>query len=239
MFWNKKKKEKDESEEDLFEYTEENSEDNDEDTEIKTVKNDNDDDLDDEGKEDFDISEYFDETEEESSETVGRDSAPKVTVTVRVDSLSSLVEFISLRHPLNLQFMKKETGEVFELREAHLRIARVWGTVSMARECSAMEYAKIMLAIELLENPDDFYVLSALTENDLKKAMEDFCEEKYGEKSKKYANNSKKFAKLVESNGDEEEWKLFAKELTYKKTEDFCEENGITFSESNEEDTDE
>ena len=109
----------------------------------------------------------------------------------------------------------------------------------MSRECSAEEYARIMLAIELLENPDDFYVLPALTENDLRAAMADFCEEKYGAKSRKTAGSPKKFARLVEENGDKEEWKLFVKELLYKKTADFCEENGITFSETDEEETNE
>ncbi len=249
MFWNKKKK--DESEEDIYEYDGELSDDvedgiNDEESPTREDSDEfnaeKDEDLTEEDDEDFDgefnAEEYF-ENEEDADGKSAENEAATATVTVKVDSLNALAEFVSLRHPLNLQFMKKESPEVFELREAHLRIAKVWGSVSMSRECSAEEYAKIMLAIELLENPDDFYVLPALTENDLKEAMADFCEEKYGVKSKKAAGNPKKFARLVEENGDKEEWKLFAKEILYKKTADFCEENGITFSETYEEETNE
>ena len=243
MFWNKKKK-KDESEEDLPEYTEDITDEDDvsESDDVIDKTKDDDDSYDEDGKEDFDIEEYFEneETDEDSKEeTVESASSPAVTVTVKVSSLNSLAEFVSLRNPVNLQFMRKGTDEVFELREAHLRIAKVWGSVSMSRECSEAEYAKIMLAIELLENPDDFYVLPALTETDLKSAMEKFCEEKYSEKNRRAATNPKKFARLIEENGDKEEWKLFLRELLYKKTEDFCNENGIGFSESDEEGNDE
>ncbi len=251
MFWNKKKKEKSETEEDIYEYdgvlTDEEDGEN-------GVNNGSAKDLNggDGGAEkyggfseeetdgEFNAEEYFVNSEDGGITDQGvEDEAPTATVTVKVDSLNALAEFVSLRHPLNLQFMKKESSEVFELREAHLRIAKVWGSVSMSRECSAEEYAKIMLAIELLENPDDFYVLPALTESDIKEAMADFCEEKYGVKSRKAAGSPKKFARLVEENGDKEEWKLFAKELLYKKTSDFCEENGIDFSLSNDEETNE
>lgn len=236
MFWNKKKKEDELCEEDLPEFTEEADENDGSDADITEASDNNstDEDVLDENGEDFDPEEYFGE-DGISSEDDGTD----VTVTVKAVSLNGLAEFVSMRHTLNLQFMKKDTLEVFELRESHLRIARVWGTVSMSRECSKAEYAKIMLAVELLKSPDDFYVLPALTESDLKKAIGDFCEEKYPEKSKKYSGNPKKFAKIVEVNGDEEEWKLFVKELLYKKTEDFCNENGIIFPETDGESEDE
>lgn len=251
MFWNKKKKDKTEIEEDIYEFEGELSDDDDGFSDVDSIEREesesdkeNDAELiddEDEGFDsEFDAEEYFkNEEESENSEESNESDAAAVTVTSKVDSLNALAEFVSLRRPLSMQFMKKESPEVFELREAHFRIAKVWGTVSMSRECSAEEYARIMLAIELLENPDAFYVLPALTENDLKDAMADFCEEKYGAKSRKAAGNPKKFARLVEENGDKEEWKLFAKDLLYKKTADFCEENGITFSETDEEETNE
>lgn len=253
MFWNKKKKEKDETEEDIYEYEGELSDEGDELNDVENGKEalercsaekDKEDGSIAEDEEegfdaDFDAEEYFENEKDGDVAAEAVEEEAAVTVTVKVDSLNALAEFVSLRRPLCMQFMKKESPEVFELREAHLRIAKVWGTVSMSRECSAEEYARIMLAIELLENPDDFYVLPALTENDLREAMADFCEEKYGAKSRKTAGSPKKFARLVEENGDKEEWKLFAKELLYKKTADFCEENGITFSETDEEETNE
>ncbi len=254
MFWNKKKKEKSETEEDIYEYEGVLSDDDGDETDINKEKTDNegedngefdaekDGDFTDEEEADgeFNAEEYFKNGEESDvADEGGEDEALAATVTVKVDSLNALAEFVALRHPINLQFMKKESPEVFELREAHLRIARVWGTVSMSRECTAEEYAKIMLAIELLESPDDFYVLPALTESDIKEAMADFCEEKYGVGGRKAAGNPKKFARLVEENGDKEEWKLYVKELLYKKTADFCEENGITFSLADEEETNE
>ena len=58
-------------------------------------------------------------------------------------------------------------------------------------------------------------------------------------KGRKNGANPKKFARVVEENGDKEEWKLYVKELLYKKTEDFCEENGITFAGAEEEEINE
>ena len=246
MFWNKKKKDNNESEEDIYEYEGDLS-DGDDDTETDKEAYGSDKDvnayLDEEdgydasyNGEDLDVT---DDVEGEDGTDDEGDEDLAATVTVKVDSLNALAEFVALRRPLNLQFMKKGTDEVFELREAHFRIAKVWGTVSMSRECSAEEYAKIALATELLETPENFHVLPALTESDLKEAMADFCEEKYGVKSKKIAGSPKKFARTVEENGDKEEWKLFVKELLYKKTADFCEENGIIFSSPEEEETNE
>lgn len=251
MFWNKKKK--NESEEDLYDLADVNDEDDvteDEESEGYGVAESESDEKDayaeelEEGEEDGDFEEEndFEETEETldgHSDSDGQEDTSGITVSARVSSLNSLAEFVSLRHGLNLQFMRKDSDEVFELRESHFRLARVWGSVSMYRQCSAEEYAKITLAMELLENPEGFYVLPALTDSDIKAAMMEFCEEKYGEKSKKYARNPKKFAKMVDDNGDNEEWKLFLKERLYKKTEDFCMENGITFSDEDGEESDE
>lgn len=235
MFWNKKKNS--ESDEASYEESDALSEEDKEEAEAESEPKAESEygEPEENGAEDGFTPEEFleDDTDETDSEN------ENASVTVKATSLNALAEFISLRHPLNLQFMRRGTNEVFELRESHLRIARVWGSVSMSRECSKTEYAKIMLAVELIESPDEFYVLPALTENDLKKAAVDFCEEKYTEKSKKHTGNLKKFAKIVEANGDIEEWKLFVRELLYKKTEDFCDENGIIFPESGEENTDE
>lgn len=234
MFWNKKKNSG--SDEDLYEELDALSEEDEEEAESEPEAESEYLEPDENGAEDGPYPEELSEADETDEPDLDNEEA---SVTVKATSLNALAEFVSLRHPLNLQFMRKGTNEVFELRESHLRIARVWGSVSMSRECSKTEYAKIMLAVELIESPDGFYVLPALTENDLKKAAADFCEEKYTEKSKKQTGNLKKFAKIVEANGDVEEWKLFVRELLYKKTEDFCEENGISFPESGEENADE
>ena len=146
MFWNKKKK--DESEEDLYDLVEE-SDDLEEDETLESEDENADADL--EAYEEADYSEDLaEDTEEgdendlggeeseealdEQSEEV-QDGTEGVTVSARVGSLNSLAEFISLRHPLNLQFMRKDSDEVFELRESHFRLARVFGSVSMYREC--------------------------------------------------------------------------------------------------------
>ena len=244
MFWNKKKKEDSEEEQDLYDVCDdEESDDARDDTceEDETLIEDIED-TDAEDNEEFDPEEYFKDEggeTEENKDGAETDGGAGITVTARVGSLNSLVEFISLRHPVNLQFMKKETNEVFELRESHFRLARAWGSVSMYRECSAEEYAKIALATELLENPESFYVLPDLTEGDIKTAMLDFCQEKYDQKSKKYAQSLKKFSRFIESNGDKEEWKLFLREVLYKKTEDYCIENEIVFDEEDGEEEDE
>ena len=244
MFWNKKKKDSEETEQDIYEYEGELSDGEDEDAveESNETEDEAPKDAYYEDDEDYDESYNGEDLEEisEEGETGEEDTeALTATVTVKVDSLNSLSEFISERRPFELQFMRKGSDEVFSLREAHFRIAKVWGTVSMSRECSADEYARIALATELLDKADDFYVLPALTESDLKDAMADFCEEKYGAKGRKNASNPKKFARVVEENGDKEEWKIYVKEFLYKKTEDFCEENGITFSGAEEEEINE
>ncbi len=243
MFWNKKKRNENESEEDLLEYNESEDVKDELNSEEEQTSDEQNFDSEDEKDEESDLQNYFEDEDFANSEDGYfeeqelEDNVPSVAVTAKINSLNSLAEFIFLRNPVNLQFMRKGTNEVFELREYHLRVAKVWGSVSMSRECAPSEYAKIMLAIELLEKPDDFFVLPALTESDIKNGMQEFCQEKYGEKSKKYAGNIKKFAKFVESNGDKDEWKLFIKEILYKKTEDFCKENEIIFEKS--EDSDE
>ena len=207
MFWNRKKKNKNEEEE-KDELIEEVSESEDEEEE-----------LDDE--EEFDGEELAEEEEEEIPD-----------VTVKVNSFDDLLDFVSERKGTELQFMNKETQDVFEIREAHIRMASVWGSISMHRECSPVEYARVMLAMELTENPDGFYVLPALTETEMKKAVTEFCEERYNENGKKYASAPAKFIKLVEDNGDEAEWKAWVKSALYDKLTAFCEEKGIVLGEN-------
>ena len=135
--------------------------------------------------------------------------------------------------------MRKSGNEAFEIRDSHLRIAGIWGSVSMAKEYKPSEYAKIMLALEILENPDDFYILPALTEEEREKAIMDFCSDKYGINGKKYAKNTLKFAKLVKSSGDYDEWLAYTKIAVMSKVDTFCKENGIIFESVTEEDINE
>lgn len=167
------------------------------------------------------------QTDEESDEDEDEDI--KVDVVKTVSSLDELVEHVNGKAIGAIQFMRKENNEVFDLREVYLRIARVWGSVSMAREYTPAEYAKIMLAIDVIGAPDDFYVLPVITDEEREKAIIDFCEEKYGGSGKKYARNVDKFAKLVNENGDKEECLAHTKCLVTEKITEFCEKNGITF----------
>lgn len=193
MFWNRKKKDKNEEVEkdELLEEVEEEEE--------------------------------FFEDGEEAEDT----EAEIPDVTVKVSSFDELLDFVSERKGGLLQFMNKETGDVFELREAHIRMAAVWGSITMHRECTPAEYARVMLAMELTENPDGFYVLPALTDTEMKKVVTEFCEERYHENGKRYASVPAKFIKLVEENGDEQEWKAYVKAALYDKLKSFCQEKGI------------
>ena len=207
MFWNRKKKNKNEEEE--------------KDELVEDISEAEDD-------EDFEEEEELEGevlTEEDEEEEIP-------DVTVKVSSFDELLDFVSARKGATLQFMNKETGDVFELQEAHLRMAAVWGSITMHRESAPMEYARVMLAMELTENPEGFYVLPALTETELKKAVTEFCEERYNENGKKYASAPAKFIKLVEDNGDEAEWKAWVKSALYDKLTAFCEEKGIVLGEN-------
>lgn len=194
MFWNRKKKDKNEELEK---------------EELLVAEEETDDEL-------LEDVEETDETEEEIPD-----------VTVKISSFDDLLDFVSERRGGALLFMNKESGDVFELREAHIRMAAVWGSISMHRECTPAEYARVMLAMELTENPEGFYVLPALTDTEMKKAVMEFCEERYHENGKKYVSAPTKFIKLVEENGDETEWKAYVKSALYDKLKVFCDENGI------------
>lgn len=219
MFWNRKKKEEPQKEDELDEIEELDEVLDEEviDEEESEAEGSDEEGFDEEG---FDEEDMIEEEEREGEEEIP-------DVTIKIKSFDELLDFVTERKASVLQFMNKTTLEAFELRESHIRIAGVWGSVSMSRECSPSEYARIMLACELTEDPDRFYVLPALTEKEAKQAMLDFCKERYNENGKKYLSSPKKFMALVESNGDEEEWKAHIKAANYDKLKDFCKENGI------------
>ncbi len=157
-------------------------------------------------------------------------------ITVKINSLDQLAEFMNSRSPIGMQFMRKENNEAFEIRESHLRIARVWGSVSMSRECSPEEYGKIMLALELLQDSESFYVIPSPSEDQLKDMIDEFCAERYGDDIRRYSKNPKKLISTIKENGDAEEWQVFSREAMYRMAENFCEKNGIEFASEEEND---
>ncbi|MBR2474154.1 MAG: hypothetical protein IKB51_03900 [Clostridia bacterium] len=232
MLWfgKKKKKEAENEAVDIIEESTEVEEKLDLDDDVEVVSedeileslNENDEaDLDTDGDEELD--EGFDDEDDENDDNSASDVLTPIT------SLDMLVDYVNGKPIGAVQFMRKENNEVFELREVYFRIARVWGSVSMAREYTPAEYARIMLAAELFEEPDKFYVLPILTDEEREQAIFDFCEEKYGENGKRYVKNTDKFARLVNANGDKEEWLAYTKEIITEKITDFCRENGISF----------
>lgn len=169
-----------------------------------------------------------DEETDDASEEMETKSTDASVVKV-ISSIDELTDFLSGKKIGVIQYMRKATHEVFELREVHLRIARVWSTVSMSRECSPVEYAKIMLASEILESPELFYVLPGLTDGERADAIMSFCEDRYGINGKKYVKNADKFARLVKENDDVDEWIAYTKQSLAEKVSDFCTEKGIEF----------
>ena len=150
-------------------------------------------------------------------------------VTVKIASYDDLAEFINNRAAGALQFMNKETNEAFEIREAHIRMAGVWGSLSMAKECTPLEYSKVMLAIELTKDPERFYVLPGLTEKEVKKAVNEFCEDRFNVDGRKYASDLSKFSKFLDEEDAVSDWKVFTKEAVYDKVIAFCDNNEIIF----------
>ncbi len=213
MFW-KKKNDKIEEEEELFESDGELAEEEAEEADVD--------------------SEAFEENEDASSE----EGTEQANICYKIQNLNQLATFANKRGNGTMQFMTKETHEVFELRDVHFRIAEVWGSVTMARECSADEYARVMMAIELRDNPSDFYMLPGLTEAEVRQAIEDFCEDRFDVNGKKYSKKPEKFTKLIKENDMREEWDDYTRALVYDKLEVFCEEKGIEFG-SDEEITEE
>ena len=205
MFW-KKKKDNAVEDEEISEMTEE-------DVELEATED---------GVDDLDGTEEANEAEDD-------DKTTDVQVCFKISDLNQLATFANKRGNGTMQFMTKKTHEVFELRDAHFRIAQVWGTVTMVRECSPDEYARVMMAIELRDNPDDFYMLPGLTEAEVKQAIEDFCEDKFSVNGKKYSKKPERFTKLLAENDMREEWDEYTRALVYDKLEAFCDEKGIVF----------
>ena len=171
-----------------------------------------------------------DEADDASDEKEASPADAAASVVVSISSLDELTDFVNKKKIGAIQYMRKATREVFEIREVHLRIARAWGTVSMARECTPVEYVKIMLASEILEAPELFYVLPGLTDEERADGIMNFCEERYGMNGKKYVKNADKFAKLVRQNDDVDEWMAYTKLTLAEKISDFCTEKGIVFA---------
>ncbi len=185
----------------------------------------------------FNEAEFSEETEETEETEDNNENESEIEteeciadLTVKIKSLDDMAEFMNDRRSDGMQFMKKDTLEAFELRERHLRLARVWGSVSMSRECPPEEYGKIMLALELLQSQNDYYVLPLLDEKTLKIKIQEFCEQNYGSDGKKYSKSPEKFAQLLKENDDIQEWKVFSKEAMYDLSAEFCDKNGIDFS---------
>ena len=176
--------------------------------------------------------EYAEESDEEDElveESAHDETDEDVSVCYKISNLNQLATFANKRGNGTMQFMTKKTLEVFELRDAHFRIAEVWGTVTMARECSPDEYARVMMAIELRDNPDDFYMLPGLTEGEIRQAIEDFCTDNFSVDGRKYSKKPEKFTKLLKENDMREQWDDYTRALVYDKLEAFCDEKGIVF----------
>lgn len=150
-------------------------------------------------------------------------------VTKIMTSVEDMIDFINSKGIGRVQYMRKSDMEAFEIGDSHLRLAEIWGSVSMSREYKPSEYAKIMLAGEVMENPEEFYILPSLSEEETHKSISDFCEEHYGLNGKKYVKDRNKFAKLVRESGKEEEWLEYNRTLTAAKVLEFCEKNKIEF----------
>lgn len=168
---------------------------------------------------------------EESDESIELEESSEsdIKVTRIINTFNELCEYVSKKPIGCIQYMRKENKEVFQLRETHLRIASSWGSISMARDYSERDYAKIVLANDVLFNPSDFYILPMLTDEERENAIKTFCMENYAENGKKYAKNPDKFSKLVNEKNDTEKWIEFTKGLICSKLEAFCSKNEILF----------
>ena len=184
---------------------------------------------DDEGKNDDDESD-----EDEDGEALEEDDEDKkepleIAVTTVINNFDELCDYICKKPIGAVQYMRKDTNEVFNLSEAHFRLASVWGNVSMLREYTERDYAKITLAGEVMENPNAFYILPMLNDDETQTAIKSFCQEHYGENGKKYVRHPEKFAELIKENELLDEWLEYIKGIVSLKIEQFCKKNGILF----------
>jgi hypothetical protein len=182
------------------------------------------DDTDDFDEADFDRSNEITEDNviDEKTETVN-----EIQITKQVSGYEELCDFVNSKPIGYIQYLRKGTCEVFQLRDAHLRIAKVWGSVSMNKSYSDKDYARIMLALEIIEDPDAFFVLPMFTDSEMQAAIMTFCLENFGINGKKYVKNTEKFAKLINENEMGAEWNEYTEELMKLKLERFCTKNGI------------
>ncbi len=170
-----------------------------------------------------------DDDQESDDKDEEAEPEPEIQVTKIVTSFDDLCDYINSKPIGYVQYMRKENNEAFQLRDYHLRLARVWGSNSMYREFSDREYARIMLAMELIESPEDFYVLPMFTNSETQASIMTFCEESFGLNGKKFVKNTAKFAKFVKEKGCREDWNTYTGELMKLKVERFCDKNRIVF----------
>ena len=221
MFWSKHKRSKNIEASSENEYKTENAEENEADMSVLT----------DEAEESVSEEEILSilENDDDSEETGAEEIQKEEKVTKLLTSADEMIEFINSKSVGRIQYMRKSDFEAFEIGDAHLRIAEIWGSVSMGREYKPSEYARIMLAAEVRANPENFYILPSLSDEEIEKSILTFCDEHYAVNGKKYLKDRHKFAKVVKENDDEEEWLSFNRTLTAKKVLDFCKENNIEF----------
>ena len=159
MFWfGKRKNKEDSNKQDVIETAKAESDENEDIDELAEL-----DEIEDADDENFDDIEKIygsedDDAESEEDEEDETDYADLPDVSKVITSLDMLAEFVTTKSIGEIQFLNKQTCEAFELREGHLRIAEIWGSVSMAREYSPLEFAKIMQAIEVIKENDKFTV---------------------------------------------------------------------------------
>jgi hypothetical protein len=177
--------------------------------------------------------EYDDDDEEQDTEATEEKETEKepaeIVVTTVVNSFTELTDYICKKPIGAIQYMRKDTKEAFNLSEAHFRIASVWGNVSMLREYTERDYAKITLAGEVMENPDAFYILPMLNDSETQTAIISFCMENFVENGKKYAKHPEKFAELIKENDLLDDWIDYIRGIVNLKLESFCKKNAISF----------
>lgn len=175
------------------------------------------------------LDQLDDDDGEDSSDGEEPEELPDVTKTPV--SFDELADIVSSKKVGVVQYMKKSTGEVFGLRDYHFRYARLLGAVSMGSEIAPVEYAKITLAGEVLEDINAFYILPYLNDAEMMDTVMSFCDDQYGVNGKKYVKNPDKFVKFLKEYDCLDEWQLYVKAAVVEKLSAYCEKNEIVFSE--------
>lgn len=248
MFWRKKKSgnknKAEESQETISEADCESEEDNLSVEKLEVAENFRDTDKDvefivDSGEDIFEeidgnTEELFMDTVEnidENGETSDTDeqTPAKTQVTKKIGSIDELADFANEKSGASLIFMNRETHEVFDLKEVHIRMSEHLGTVMMIKQWTESDLERLMLAKDVTENKDAYYIVPTLDESEIKGAMADFADEYFGNNTKKYTKNYDKFASVLKQNDLGTEWKIYTKAVLYDKLTEFCEQNGIVF----------